>query len=505
MLRRGSMPSALHSQSIQPNWPMKQKFRGKRQPAYYLQPDYRIHEFNKRLQGQSDKNDQTWWDELINEFFEEDASLLIQYKEKNHNKKLMIHRRLIPRYFRSLFEGGVSKIYYVVLESKESYMNATVSVDCKHASMITHFDQPKNLKVHTDGHLTIEFAFDSFMRIRHWKFIVKDTTEYLPKSSFNEKDESKAEEMAKNVMEHGQPPKSLHYLRVGTVLESMFEMMARAKSGTMTPREALKSVLYDKWQATMLKMEFETRHRIWNQNTQSRPNNKKRKNRKTPSVSNEPKPPPKKKSPSTSAFPPMSTSDVMFVDEPVLMGGELGDDDERVITRLENAQFDTPNGMVPGTGPGGPTDDIDDAFAPSGGIDPSLMGDSQPWKNEVKPQLPPPNQMVTQSMSQVMSQSMAHMAAAVSQHQQNMNNAQSMGQAMIHHHQQQQQQQQQANQQQQNHNQQQQQQQVNNAQQQNQQQQQPQQQGQPPQQQQNQNPNQQNQQVAQIKTEDQNS
>lgn len=51
-------------------------------------------------------------------------------------------------------------------------------------------------------------------------------------------------------------------------------------------------------------------------------------------MSNEPKPPPKKKSPSTSAFPLMSTSDVMLVDEPVLMGGEFGDDDERVITRF---------------------------------------------------------------------------------------------------------------------------------------------------------------------------
>lgn len=330
------MPSALHSQSIQPNWSMKQKFPKRRQPGYYLQPDYRIHEFNKRLQGHSDKSDQTWWNELINDFFEDDASLLIQYKEKNHNKKLMIHRLLIPRYFRSLFEGGVSKIYYVVLESKENYMNATVTVDCKHATMITHFEKPNNTKVHTDGHLTVEFAFDSFMRIRHWKFIVKETSEYVPKSSLGEckTDESKLEDLSKNMMEHGQPPKSLHYLRVGTVLESMFEMMARAKSSTMTPREALKSVLYDKWQATMYKMEFETRHRLWSQSTQSnRSSAKKRKNRKTPSISNESKPPPKKKSPSTTAFPPMTTSDVMFVDEPVLMGGEFGDEDERIITR----------------------------------------------------------------------------------------------------------------------------------------------------------------------------
>ena len=54
------------------------------------------------------------------------------------------------------------------------------------------------------------------MRIRHWKFIVKETSEYVPKSSLGEckTDESKLEDLSKNMMEHGQPPKSLHYLRV---------------------------------------------------------------------------------------------------------------------------------------------------------------------------------------------------------------------------------------------------------------------------------------------------
>ena len=64
--------------------------------------------------------------------------------------------------------------------------------------------------------MTIEFAFDSFMRIRHWKFIVKETIEYLPKNTLSDckNDDSKLEEATKNVMEHGQPPKSMHYLRV---------------------------------------------------------------------------------------------------------------------------------------------------------------------------------------------------------------------------------------------------------------------------------------------------
>lgn len=56
----------------------------------------------------------------------------------------------------------------------------------------------------------------------------------------------------------------------------------------------------------------------------------------------------------------------MVVGEPSLMGGEFGDEDERLITRLENQQADANNGMDndedfaggesggTGPGPGGP-------------------------------------------------------------------------------------------------------------------------------------------------------
>ena len=39
-----------------------------------------------------------------------------------------------------------------------------------------------------------------------------------------------------------------------------------------------------------------------------------------------------------------SSQDVMVVGEPTLMGGELGDEDERLITRLENSQYDPASG-----------------------------------------------------------------------------------------------------------------------------------------------------------------
>lgn len=37
----------------------------------------------------------------------------------------------------------------------------------------------------------------------------------------------------------------------------------------------------------------------------------------------------------------------MVVGEPSLMGGEFGDEDERLITRLENSQYDAANSLDP--------------------------------------------------------------------------------------------------------------------------------------------------------------
>lgn len=85
----------------------------------------------------------------------------------------------------------------------------------------------------------------------------------------------------------------------------------------------------------------------------------------------------------------------MVVGEPSLMGGEFGDEDERLITRLENTQYDASNSLSehdtqgysdsplgPG-GPGGPS-------WPGGpgqpGPDPPPQGSSAPPS---QPQQPP--------------------------------------------------------------------------------------------------------------------
>lgn len=62
----------------------------------------------------------------------------------------------------------------------------------------------------------------------------------------------------------------------------------------------------------------------------------------------------------------LSLQDVMVVGEPTLMGGEFGDEDERLITRLENTQYDATNGL----------DDEDD-FTSS-----PALGNNTPWNSK---------------------------------------------------------------------------------------------------------------------------
>lgn len=58
-----------------------------------------------------------------------------------------IGRTLIPRYFSTVFEGGVTDLYYVLKHSKESYHNSSITVDCDQCVMVTQHGKPMFTKV----------------------------------------------------------------------------------------------------------------------------------------------------------------------------------------------------------------------------------------------------------------------------------------------------------------------------------------------------------------------
>ena len=58
-----------------------------------------------------------------------------------------IGRTLIPRYFRTMFEGGVTDLYYLLKHPKESFHNTTITLDCDQTTMVTHHGKPMFTKV----------------------------------------------------------------------------------------------------------------------------------------------------------------------------------------------------------------------------------------------------------------------------------------------------------------------------------------------------------------------
>ncbi|KAI5624864.1 LIM domain-binding protein 2 [Silurus asotus] len=405
----------------------------RRHAPYAVQPEYRIYELNKRLQARTEESDNLWWDAFATEFFEEDATLTLSFCLEDGPKRYTIGRTLIPRYFSTVFEGGVTDLYYILKHSKESFHNSCITVDCDQCTMVTQHGKPMFTKflvfgvsilskvlqgrnsgestrlinargerrlvrvvrsnsrtpvaqtaeelhavdarqVCTEGRLILEFAFDDLMRIKTWHFTIRQYRELIPRSvlAMHAQDPQVLEQLSKNITRMGLTNFTLNYLRLCVILEPMQELMSRHKTYSLSPRDCLKTCLFQKWQRMVappaghpqnFKTEiFPTNHKK-EPTRQTTTKRRKRKNSAS-SVSNSNhgnSTGSKKRSPANNFS--LSSQDVMVVGEPTLMGGEFGDEDERLITRLENTQYDATNGL-----------DDDDDFTSS-----PALNNSSPW------------------------------------------------------------------------------------------------------------------------------
>ncbi|GCC35718.1 hypothetical protein chiPu_0014206 [Chiloscyllium punctatum] len=343
-----------------------------RHTPYVVQPDYRIYELNKRLQTRTEDSDNLWWDAFATEFFEDDATLTLSFCLEDGPKRYTIGRTLIPRYFSTIFEGGVTDLYYVLKHSKESYHNSSITLDCDQCTMVTQHGKPMFTKVCTEGRLILEFTFDDLMRIKTWHFTIRHYRELVPRSilAMHAQDPQVLEQLSKNITRMGLTNFTLNYLRLCVILEPMQELMSRHKTYNISPRDCLKTCLFQKWQRMVAPpagrtsqsavIPFLLRHTASTPQPRSaRPahnaeptrqqTNKRRKRKNSASstsnssVGNTNSTNSKKKSPAGNFS--LSSQDVMVVGEPTLMGGEFGDEDERLITRLENTQYDAANGI----------------------------------------------------------------------------------------------------------------------------------------------------------------
>ncbi|XP_027663943.1 LIM domain-binding protein 2 isoform X2 [Falco biarmicus] len=369
----------------------------RRHTPYMVQPEYRIYEMNKRLQSRTEDSDNLWWDAFATEFFEDDATLTLSFCLEDGPKRYIgkelelenisagtlsrrqiplparrvrtIGRTLIPRYFSTVFEGGVTDLYYILKHSKESYHNSSITVDCDQCTMVTQHGKPMFTKVCTEGRLILEFTFDDLMRIKTWHFTIRQYRELVPRSilAMHAQDPQVLEQLSKNITRMGLTNFTLNYLRLCVILEPMQELMSRHKTYNLSPRDCLKTCLFQKWQRMVAPPEptrQPTTKRRKRKNSTSSTSNSSAGNNANSTNS-------KKKSAAANLSLSSQVPDVMVVGEPTLMGGEFGDEDERLITRLENTQYDAANGM---------DDEEDFNNSPA-------LGNNSPWNSK-----PPANQ-----------------------------------------------------------------------------------------------------------------
>jgi len=176
-----------------------------------------------------------------------------------------------------------------------------------------------------------------FCTRQHQELIPRSLTAFLP-----QQDPSVIEQMSKNITRQGLTNATLNYLRLCVILEPMQELMSRHKSFSMSPIDCLKTTLFQKWQRMVTPADNQKQPSKRRKRKASTPNNistggniGKKKNNTSMSPC------------STPNF-SLTSQDVMVVGEPTLMGGEFGDEDERLITRLENAQYDPTAGAANG-------------------------------------------------------------------------------------------------------------------------------------------------------------
>ncbi|KAK1175285.1 LIM domain-binding protein 2-like isoform X1 [Acipenser oxyrinchus oxyrinchus] len=355
----------------------------RRHTPYMVQPEYRIYEMNKRLQSRTEESDSLWWDAFATEFFEDDATLTLSFCLEDGPKRYTIGRTLIPRYFSTVFEGGVTDLYYILKHSKESFQNSSITVDCDQCTMVTQHGKPMFTKVCTEGRLILEFTFDDLMRIKAWHFTIRQYRELVPRSilAMHAQDPQVLEQLSKNITRMGLTNFTLNYLRLCVILEPMQELMSRHKTYNLSPRDCLKTCLFQKWQRMVappaghpqnFKTEiFTTNHKKAEPTRQTTTKRRKRKNSASSASNSSLGNNSKKKSPASNFSLASQVPDVMVVGEPTLMGGEFGDEDERLITRLENTQYDAANGI---------DDEEDFSNSPA-------LGNNSPWNSK-----PPNNQ-----------------------------------------------------------------------------------------------------------------
>ncbi|KAE9551671.1 hypothetical protein FO519_005111 [Halicephalobus sp. NKZ332] len=371
--------------------------------------EYRLMEMNKRMYSFNHQeypippqDRLQWWEVFGQEFFEDDARFTITaYETPEVVRKYSIGRQLIAKFFRHLFETGVSELYFVPrgMASERSNHWGACAVEIESVAMLTTLDKPVPAKVQTDAKLFIEFGpFEEVFgyRIRQFHIELRSSQEFISQQVVM--DNETQERVRQGLTKFGFTQKAINFLKLCVIMEPMQPIMQHCKAHpNVPPRDALKLLLFNYHQNRkqvqppmgapgMPPMPMPPApNAMAPQPPVEEPAKKpaRKRTRKPNNVAGGTTTPAKQRKGNSRASPtqasnnfPMNQNasslkhgvlirktfqytvgqyqEILVVGEPSLMGGDFGEEDERSISRIENTQFDgvsMPHGSIPGSAP----------------------------------------------------------------------------------------------------------------------------------------------------------
>ena len=311
-------------------------------------------------------NETAWWRQFASDFFDDDATLSLSIPGEEKQAEYTIGRTLIPRFFKSYFDGGVTEFAIKLLNTREkSNQPGFIILDCDQTVITTkntfrHQASNTSLSVivDTEGHLSVEFVKNNLnnLLIKQWKFYANHCKEFVERTMVT--GGVPPVYLAEPVTRFGLTKNTYAFLKMCMIMEPMQDLMLQHRLTDLDPRACLKQLLYDRFKLKNIDdPPAQPTKRRRRKPMNSEPGKMSGPTKKNQAANNTNASTVLPSSLTASNMPqsqvdincnnvcnelpslPLASQDILIVGEPML-GADFGDENERKATRLENDQYD---------------------------------------------------------------------------------------------------------------------------------------------------------------------
>ncbi|CAG8473013.1 11706_t:CDS:2 [Ambispora leptoticha] len=191
------------------------------------------------------KTDIHYWKVFAQFFFADDVYMKYTLcKERTDNpqegRTFELKYAVIPRFYHTFFESGVTSIQLILGSPKEQDMGNGCQLDCPKASMVVH-----------SGHLIV--MFNQQTKISSFEFRTKNFTEYIPRSHVARHMPNGVESSV--VCEYGIPHRTFRCLDLAECSDIMQGVMTECVQKRIGPMQAFRDLTMAMSQSSQLPMQ----------------------------------------------------------------------------------------------------------------------------------------------------------------------------------------------------------------------------------------------------------